>query len=155
MSMQQEFLLILVMYCNKGAVWSPKIKEKPRHIRHKFCRQNFSLPDNKNVISFLESDLQRWSISDFWVIGSSSIISTMPSLVLTLSPLVPVLRAFCNSTCRTFTVKRHSSSKRWQARQQNDRYTREATVQGLKSRAAFKLLQVTSKHVLPLYRCLY
>ncbi|BCR92331.1 RlmE family RNA methyltransferase [Aspergillus chevalieri] len=70
----------------------------------------------------------------------------MPSLVLTLSPLVPVLRAFCNSTCRTFTVKRHSSSKRWQARQQNDRYTREATVQGLKSRAAFKLLQIDEKY---------
>lgn len=35
-----------------------------------------------------------------------------------------------------------SSSKRWLARQRNDPYTREAMVQGLKSRAAFKLLQV-------------
>ncbi|CAG8903052.1 unnamed protein product [Penicillium egyptiacum] len=36
---------------------------------------------------------------------------------------------------------RHASSKRWQARQQKDQFTREAAVQGLKSRAAFKLLQ--------------
>ncbi|KAL4901963.1 hypothetical protein BDW74DRAFT_169912 [Aspergillus multicolor] len=34
-----------------------------------------------------------------------------------------------------------SSSKRWQARQLKDHFTREAAVQGLKSRAAFKLLQ--------------
>ncbi|KAJ5102864.1 hypothetical protein N7532_003393 [Penicillium argentinense] len=37
---------------------------------------------------------------------------------------------------------RWSSSKRWQARQHKDQFTREAAVQGLKSRAAFKLLQV-------------
>ncbi|KAL4785833.1 FtsJ-like methyltransferase-domain-containing protein [Aspergillus varians] len=37
--------------------------------------------------------------------------------------------------------KRVSSSKRWQARQLKDQFTREAAVQGLKSRAAFKLLQ--------------
>lgn len=37
---------------------------------------------------------------------------------------------------------RLSSSSRWQARQLKDQFTREATVQGLKSRAAFKLLQV-------------
>lgn len=39
---------------------------------------------------------------------------------------------------------RKASSKRWQARQQRDQFTREAAVQGLKSRAAFKLLQVRS-----------
>ncbi|KAL2802284.1 FtsJ-like methyltransferase-domain-containing protein [Aspergillus granulosus] len=36
---------------------------------------------------------------------------------------------------------RLSSSKRWQARQLRDHFTRDAAVQGLKSRAAFKLLQ--------------
>ncbi|KAJ5894431.1 hypothetical protein N7495_006122 [Penicillium taxi] len=41
---------------------------------------------------------------------------------------------------------RLSSSKRWQARQQKDQFTREATVQGLKSRAAFKLLQIDEKY---------
>ena len=43
-----------------------------------------------------------------------------------------------------YILKRHSSSKRWQARQLKDRFTREAAVQGLKSRAAFKLLQVSN-----------
>lgn len=38
--------------------------------------------------------------------------------------------------------KRQASSKRWQARQLKDHFTREAAAQGLKSRAAFKLLQV-------------
>lgn len=35
-----------------------------------------------------------------------------------------------------------SSSKRWQTRQEKDRYVTEAKVQNLKSRAAFKLLEV-------------
>ncbi|OJJ50440.1 hypothetical protein ASPZODRAFT_126302 [Penicilliopsis zonata CBS 506.65] len=39
-----------------------------------------------------------------------------------------------------------SSSKRWQSRQLKDQFTREATVQGLKSRAAFKLLQIDEKY---------
>ncbi|GLA56530.1 2' O-ribose methyltransferase [Aspergillus tubingensis] len=43
-------------------------------------------------------------------------------------------------------LKRFSSSKRWQARQLKDRFTREAAVQGLKSRAAFKLLQIDEKY---------
>ncbi|GIJ98951.1 2' O-ribose methyltransferase [Aspergillus viridinutans] len=42
--------------------------------------------------------------------------------------------------------KRHSSSKRWQARQIKDHFTRAAAVQGLKSRAAFKLLQIDEKY---------
>ncbi|KAL4974543.1 FtsJ-like methyltransferase-domain-containing protein [Aspergillus desertorum] len=42
--------------------------------------------------------------------------------------------------------KRFSSSKRWQARQLKDHFTREAAVQGLKSRAAFKLLQIDEKY---------
>ncbi|KAL5040899.1 hypothetical protein BDW71DRAFT_25006 [Aspergillus fruticulosus] len=42
--------------------------------------------------------------------------------------------------------KRFSSSKRWQARQLKDHFTREAAVRGLKSRAAFKLLQIDEKY---------
>ncbi|KAE8321410.1 FtsJ-like methyltransferase-domain-containing protein [Aspergillus sergii] len=45
-----------------------------------------------------------------------------------------------------FTPKRPSSSKRWQARQLKDHFTREATAQGLKSRAAFKLIQIDAKY---------
>jgi len=39
-----------------------------------------------------------------------------------------------------------SSSARWRARQFRDRFTREAKVQGLKSRAAFKLLEIDAKY---------
>ena len=39
-----------------------------------------------------------------------------------------------------------TSSKRWVARQRRDAFTREAKVQQFKSRAAFKLLEVTPTH---------
>jgi len=39
-----------------------------------------------------------------------------------------------------------SSSTRWKTRQASDPYAREAKVQGLKSRAAFKLLQINDKY---------
>lgn len=48
-----------------------------------------------------------------------------------------------------FNQIRKASSKRWQARQQKDQFTREAAVQGLKSRAAFKLLQVRNTMISP------
>lgn len=53
-------------------------------------------------------------------------------------------RNYTKNICsiQQFLPKRPSSSKRWQARQLKDHFTREAAVQGLKSRAAFKLLQV-------------
>ncbi|KAH8169504.1 ftsJ-like methyltransferase domain-containing protein [Sarocladium implicatum] len=41
-----------------------------------------------------------------------------------------------------------SGSSRWKQRQGNDAYTRDAKVQGLKSRAAFKLLEMDSKYKL-------
>ena len=39
-----------------------------------------------------------------------------------------------------------SASKRWQTRQSNDPFTRAAKVSGLKSRAAFKLLQINDRY---------
>lgn len=39
-----------------------------------------------------------------------------------------------------------SSSARWKARQAQDRFVKEAAVKALKSRAAFKLLQINDKH---------
>ncbi|KAL5333295.1 23S ribosomal RNA methyltransferase [Aspergillus crustosus] len=51
----------------------------------------------------------------------------------------------CGCMTRAVPQKRFASSKRWQARQLKDHFTREAAVQGLKSRAAFKLLQIDEK----------
>jgi 21S rRNA (uridine2791-2'-O)-methyltransferase len=47
---------------------------------------------------------------------------------------------------KTIIPRRFASSKRWVERQSKDRFTREARVQGLKSRAAFKLLQINDKY---------
>jgi 23S rRNA U2552 (ribose-2'-O)-methylase RlmE/FtsJ len=41
---------------------------------------------------------------------------------------------------------RHASSKRWTARQSQDPYTRAAKLSNLKSRAAFKLLQINERY---------
>ena len=46
-----------------------------------------------------------------------------------------------------YTIRNASSaSKRWTARANKDPFAREARVQGLKSRAAFKLLQINDKY---------
>ncbi|KAL4927443.1 FtsJ-like methyltransferase-domain-containing protein [Aspergillus undulatus] len=50
-------------------------------------------------------------------------------------------RAFAGPMGVQQYLQKRYSSKRWQARQMKDHFTREAAVQGLKSRAAFKLLQ--------------
>ncbi|CAO2654311.1 Nn.00g110440.m01.CDS01 [Neocucurbitaria sp. VM-36] len=58
----------------------------------------------------------------------------------------------CRACTRTVAKPiRHassSSSTRWKSRQGNDFFAREARVQGLKSRAAFKLLELNDKHKL-------
>ncbi|KAI2625732.1 23S ribosomal RNA methyltransferase [Hypoxylon sp. NC1633] len=46
------------------------------------------------------------------------------------------------------TIRNASSSSRWKQRQGSDFYAREAKVQGLKSRAAFKLLEMDAKYKL-------
>ncbi|KAF2664527.1 23S ribosomal RNA methyltransferase [Microthyrium microscopicum] len=43
-------------------------------------------------------------------------------------------------------LRQSSSSTRWKTRQVNDRFSKEAKVQGLKSRAAFKLLEMNQKY---------
>lgn len=51
-------------------------------------------------------------------------------------------------TCLPLPLKvsvRHASSKRWQARRSKDNLRREAIVKGLKSRAAFKILEVITQ----------
>ncbi|PYH90533.1 23S ribosomal RNA methyltransferase [Aspergillus ellipticus CBS 707.79] len=66
----------------------------------------------------------------------------MPRLLFLKQPLT--IRSI--GVSRPLILRRHLSSKRWQARQLKDHFTREAAVQGLKSRAAFKLLQIDEKH---------
>jgi hypothetical protein len=68
--------------------------------------------------------------------------------------LLPVT---CRHACRPGALyqARQASSKRWQARQQKDQFTREAAVQGLKSRAAFKLLQVNGAYLILFYQSIY
>ncbi|KAF1963595.1 FtsJ-domain-containing protein [Byssothecium circinans] len=60
--------------------------------------------------------------------------------------------ASCPSCRRSLAVPiRHassSSSTRWKSRQGSDFFAKEARVQGLKSRAAFKLLELNEKHKL-------
>lgn len=54
-----------------------------------------------------------------------------------------------NLEATSSTSLRHSSSStRWKSRQTNDYFAKEARVNGLKSRAAFKLLELDSKHKL-------
>jgi hypothetical protein len=59
------------------------------------------------------------------------------------------LRAWEQSAQRPFSATSASSAAsntRWKARQGKDQYAREAKVRGLKSRAAFKLLEMDSKY---------
>lgn len=60
-------------------------------------------------------------------------------LTLTTLPLTPHL---LKSTYATTS----SSSARWKTRQTSDPYTRASKLSGLKSRAAFKLLEIDAKH---------
>ncbi|KAI8938918.1 hypothetical protein NX059_004775 [Plenodomus lindquistii] len=54
----------------------------------------------------------------------------------------------CSHVLATPTQRASSSSTRWKSRQGKDFFAREARVQGLKSRAAFKLLELNEKHKL-------
>ncbi|KAI1438416.1 FtsJ-like methyltransferase-domain-containing protein [Xylaria sp. CBS 124048] len=53
-----------------------------------------------------------------------------------------------SSTNSNYGIRWSSSSSRWKERQEKDLYAREAKMQGLKSRAAFKLLEMDAKYKL-------
>ena len=87
----------------------------------------------------------------------SSLHSESPSISQwTPSRVLPILLSVVDKTTlatdchirailpRASRRRSSSSTKRWQSRQGKDKFAKEARVQGLKSRAAFKLLEVTS-----------
>ncbi|KHN96170.1 Ribosomal RNA large subunit methyltransferase E [Metarhizium album ARSEF 1941] len=76
---------------------------------------------------------------------------------MTTRLLLRIQSPLCSYSCRgshlvapTFTAKADirwsSSNSRWKQRRAKDTFSREAKVQGLKSRAAFKLLEMDSKY---------
>ncbi|KAF7504759.1 hypothetical protein GJ744_001760 [Endocarpon pusillum] len=70
--------------------------------------------------------------------------STTPSSLLSSIPHRLRLSLHLNSFHPFFA--RSASSHRWLERQSKDRFARQARVQGLKSRAAFKLLQINERY---------
>ncbi|KAK2861395.1 hypothetical protein FQN49_004243 [Arthroderma sp. PD_2] len=62
--------------------------------------------------------------------------------------LKPLFKHRASPSCNSFVNQffRSISSKQWQARQGKDTYAKEAGMQGLKSRAAFKLLQINDRY---------
>ncbi|KAI9782668.1 MAG: 2' O-ribose methyltransferase [Peltula sp. TS41687] len=66
----------------------------------------------------------------------------------------PAICSSCINCRHAITTRYHesqrasssASSQRWKSRQERDRFSREARVQGLKSRAAFKLLEINERY---------
>ncbi|KAI0996996.1 hypothetical protein K3495_g11187 [Podosphaera aphanis] len=75
-------------------------------------------------------------------------LSRQNSRVALLQECLPRLVSSQPSTRFLFPIRHSSStsSTRWTQRQSKDPYAREAKVRGLKSRAAFKLLEIDSKY---------
>ncbi|KAK5002713.1 hypothetical protein LTR28_011081, partial [Elasticomyces elasticus] len=68
-----------------------------------------------------------------------------PTISLQRDPLYVQQDPFSRSKCSA-PIRLSSSSTRWKSRQSRDSFARDARVQGLKSRAAFKLLELDAKH---------
>ncbi|KAI2107665.1 2' O-ribose methyltransferase, partial [Ophidiomyces ophidiicola] len=86
--------------------------------------------------------------------ATQGILSTIGYNVLTWTQMVLynlaayVIQRSNPSKCTTHLVVsvRLASSSRWQSRQSRDIYRKQAIIEGLKSRAAFKLLQINNRH---------
>ncbi|ERT01873.1 hypothetical protein HMPREF1624_00167 [Sporothrix schenckii ATCC 58251] len=86
------------------------------------------------------------AISDM---STTSIFATTTTAVTAGSTRKAVSRVWQRCSCRPFsatTAAPAASNTRWKARQGKDQYAREAKVRGLKSRAAFKLLEMDSRY---------
>ena len=80
--------------------------------------------------------------------SSPSTLRTSPSPTTTITSSNCSIRIRCSpDRIHLFhTTPQLSASKRWQTRQSSDPFTRAAKVSGLKSRAAFKLLQINDRY---------
>ncbi|KAF2101993.1 FtsJ-domain-containing protein [Rhizodiscina lignyota] len=86
---------------------------------------------------------------------SRSLFQQLTDSILISSYIIPnhtrVLSRNCLRLSQNIPFAKHassSSSTRWKARQSRDRFAKDAKVQGLKSRAAFKLLEMNEKYKL-------
>jgi len=82
----------------------------------------------------LQSATSSWSNGTFCTLSPAGRTSSPSTSPTPCSPWAPK------------TWKRFASSRRWTDRQGKDQFARAAKVQGLKSRAAFKLLQINEKY---------
>ncbi|KAM7221293.1 hypothetical protein V8F06_003261, partial [Rhypophila decipiens] len=80
-------------------------------------------------------------------LSPSSLTATSPSSTAYLRPQLIAPKTEFTTTIITRNAS-SSSNSRWKQRQGNDYFAREARVQGLKSRAAFKLLEMDTKYKL-------
>ncbi|KAL2264975.1 hypothetical protein VTJ83DRAFT_7485 [Remersonia thermophila] len=82
----------------------------------------------------------------------STLLSSPPSIfaIKRIHPTTPPTHLLpspsASPVTRRIPFRPSSSSSRWKLRQVNDAYAREAKVQGLKSRAAFKLFELDAKY---------
>ena len=114
------------------------LRPKPRFISYiKLVPPYAALKKNFNNIRQLGSMLQSRNIVP--VLHEEFYNRRSLNLCLFSQVPPPWIRPFSIASKRFASS---SSSTRWKSRQAKDPYTREAKVQGLKSRAAFKLLEV-------------
>lgn len=79
-----------------------------------------------------------------------SLRKTAPSLPQLCWPIQPKCGLCHGARFQASSSRLSSSSTRWKSRQGKDSFAKEAKVQGLKSRAAFKLLEVGKRRELNL-----
>ncbi|KAF1942487.1 FtsJ-domain-containing protein [Clathrospora elynae] len=82
-------------------------------------------------------------LTDSVLLGSEN----RPVVSICLASKLVICRS-CNRSSANPARYASSSSTRWKSRQGKDFFSKEARVQGLKSRAAFKLLELNEKHKL-------
>ena len=76
---------------------------------------------------------------------NSNTMTTTSSLVRTFSFRASAVQAV-GSTCHCVRYAHTASSSQWLNRQANDHFTKQARFQGLRCRAAFKLLEINDTH---------